>query len=145
MKLHSKLLGLSLFAATLFAGTPAEAQRLQVSIGAQGKHGSIGVGFNSGGRSYGYGRSRGGRQYRGATRAYGHYETVYRKVWVDGCYRKQWVAPVYEVREHCDDYGGYRSERVLVRHGYWRKVWEPGYYVKRAVRVWVPGYRGRGY
>jgi len=140
MKLHSKLLGPSLFAATLFAGAPAEAQRLQVSIGAHGQHGSIGVGFDTGGRAYGYGSSRGGRRTGGAVQVSGHYETVYRKVWVQGCYRKQWVPPVYELRQSCDDYHGDHSERVLVRRGTWRQVWEPGTYVKRAVRVWVPGH-----
>jgi hypothetical protein len=142
MKLHSKFLGLSLFAATLFAGTPAAAQRLQVSIGAHGVHGSIGVGPQSD-RAFGYGRSRAARSYAGAARVSGHYETVYRKVWVEGRHRKQWMPPVYELRERCSVYGGYQSERVLVRHGYWRQVREPGYYVKRAVRVWIPGHGGR--
>jgi hypothetical protein len=65
----------------------------------------------------------------------GHYETVYRQVWVEGCLERVWVAPVYEWRS----YGWGRPVRACVRGGRYEIVRGAGHYETRPFQVWVEG------
>ena len=75
----------------------------------------------------------------------GYYETREVRVRVDGYWEKVWVEPEYRrVRTtqcHCS--GRCRTthwERMLVREGYFDKVWREGYWEVREVREWVAGH-----
>ena len=67
----------------------------------------------------------------------GRYEIRYDQVWVPATTRQEWVPTRY----------GYRSlpcglrVRYVVCQGHYRTVHVPGFYDRRAVRVWVPARR----
>jgi hypothetical protein len=65
----------------------------------------------------------------------GHYETVYRQVWVEGCAERIWTPPLYEWRYH----GCGRPYRTCVRPGGFEIVRRGGRYETRPVQVWVEG------
>jgi hypothetical protein len=65
----------------------------------------------------------------------GHYETVYRHVWIEGCQERVWIPPVYEWRAH----GCGRPVRACVRGGCFETIRHAGHYETRAVQVWVEG------
>ena len=68
------------------------------------------------------------------SRSLGRYETRYERVWVPGRSERRWCPPQFEWRY--DSCG--RRIRVQVRAGYWGTIQHPGFYERRAVRVWVP-------
>jgi hypothetical protein len=65
----------------------------------------------------------------------GHYESVYRQVWVEGCAERVWTPPVYEWRS----YGCGRLYRTCVRPGRFEIFRRGGRYETRPVQVWVEG------
>ncbi len=72
----------------------------------------------------------------------GHYESVTRKVWVDGFYEKVWVPPITRrvwVRGRRGRRGRGHWEQEIVECGHYRKVWREGYYDYRTVDVRVEG------
>jgi hypothetical protein len=65
----------------------------------------------------------------------GHYETVYRQVWVEGCAERVWTPPLYAWRT----YGCGRLYRACVRPGGFEIVRREGRYESRPFQVWVEG------
>lgn len=137
-------------AATALAGA-AKAQNLQLGFVKNGGSTNVQVGasLNLGkgiilntGLDFGDRRRHEVREYRERLRqpsyfwVAGHYETVCRQVWVEGCWRDVWVDAVYETRiDHCG-----RVIRVCVRPGYWTRVQDAGHFETREVQVWVDGH-----
>ncbi len=66
----------------------------------------------------------------------GHYEVRMERTWVEGPEKRVYVMPVRETR--FDSCG--KPYEVEMRSGYWMLVREPGRFVEREVRVWVPGH-----
>ena len=67
----------------------------------------------------------------------GRYEIRYDRVWVPATTRQEWVPTRHGYRYlPC----GLRVRHVLCQ-GYYRTVHVPGFYDRRAVRVWVPARR----
>lgn len=64
----------------------------------------------------------------------GHYETVYRQVWIDGCTERVWTPPVYEWQYH-----GRNPYRTCVRGGRFEFVRRNGRFETRPAQVWVEG------
>lgn len=68
-------------------------------------------------------------------RTAGHYEMREVEVVVPGSYSQVWVEPVYRIeRDHCG-----REIRVMVKCGYYRKVWCPPTTRIECQKVWVAG------
>ena len=121
---------LSLALATLLAPT-SKADGFGIAYTKQGSHGALSLGFSTG-AFFG-----GGCEQRCAPACWvpGHYETVYRPVWFEGCVERVWVPPAYRWEVH----GCGRPYRVCVRGGHYEMVRRPGRYESRAVTVWVEG------
>jgi hypothetical protein len=126
-------LGLPLFLLSLSSAAPAAAQRLSISIGAQGRYGAVGVTLGAPACP----------APRPAPRAWipGRYELQCERFWVPGETQRVWVPPVHRDRYEYGCAGGARRRMsVLVSPGYWQTVTSPGHYATRNVRVWVPGH-----
>ena len=128
MSTRSKLPVLSLALVAVLA--PASfADGFGISFG--GKHGALSLGFSTGPV---YGPSCEPRC-APAVWVPGHYQTVYRQVWVDDCHERVWIEPVYQWRS----YGCGRPVRVCVRGGHYERVYRSGRFETRPVRTWVSG------
>jgi hypothetical protein len=126
-------LGPALLLSTVLFSSPATAQRLSVTIGAQGRYGALGVTLGA----------PACHAPRPAPRIWipGRHETSCERVWVPSQVHRVWVPPVY--RDHYESGcvgGAKRRVSVLVSQGYWRTVRNPGHYETRSVQVWVPGH-----
>jgi hypothetical protein len=121
---------LSLALTALLAPTSA-ADGFGIAFTKRGSHGSLSLGFSTG-ALFG-----GGCDARPAPACWmpGHYETVIRPVWVDGCVERVWVPPLYRWEYH----GCGRPVRVCVRGGHFEMIRRPGRYESRAVSIWVDG------
>lgn len=102
----------------------ASAQEWGVSFQKTHRRGSIELGFDSrGGAFVGASYGRGSACAPAVRRA----RPVSHRVWIPGRWTRVWVSPVYRtVRRSCGT-----EVRVLVREGYWRRQWQPGYYESR--------------
>jgi hypothetical protein len=109
----------------------ADAQGLHLSFGKHTRHGDFGISFSV---PTGYAAER--RPEPRRVWVPGRYETVERRVWVEGGERREWVPARYETRY--DECG--RPYSVLVRQGFWKTECEPGHFEPRPVTVWVDGY-----
>lgn len=121
----------------------AQAQRLSIGLGHNGKHGGVQV---SADLRFGYPRHANGPIRVVAPRCEpapvwvpGHYQEVSRRIWVPGCVRQEYVPPVYEERRWRDYRGCWHVERVQIRPGTWRSVEEPGTWKVVCERIWVEG------
>jgi len=66
----------------------------------------------------------------------GHYETRTVEVWVPGCWREEWVPPVYrEIYTR-----GGTCTRILVRPATLNRIWIPGRCELQTTSIWVPGF-----
>ena len=99
----------------------------------KGSHGAFSLGFSTG--AFFGGNCEPCRAPAPACWMPGHYETVYRPVWIEGCVDRVWVPPVYRWEYH----GCGRPVRVCVCGGHFEMVRRPGRYESRAVTVWVDG------
>lgn len=126
---RSKLPVLSLALVAILA--PASfADGFGISFTKSTKHGALSLGFNTGFCSPSC-------EPRCAPAVWvpGHYETVYRQVWVDEGHDRVWIPPAYEWRS----FGCGRPVRVCVRGGHYQRVFRSGHYETQPVRVWVGG------
>ena len=94
-------------------------------------HGALSIGFSTGSFWGGEPETR----CQPAVWIPGHYETVYRQVWIEGCVERVWMPPVYE-RQY---YGCNRPYRACVRGGGFQVVRGNGHFETRPVQVWVEG------
>ena len=69
----------------------------------------------------------------------GHYQDFERRVFVPGCIRQEYVAPVFENRYWRDYCGRLHVERVMVCAATWRTVQDPGTWRCITERVWIEG------
>lgn len=125
----------------------ANAQSPRLTLGAHGKHASVGLTIGGGSESSGLavrtswlrsgdGWSRSNhRDYRARAWIPGHFETRCQRVWVAGCSRQVWMPARYEWRY--DSCGS--MYRVCISVGRWSTVTDPGRYELRESRVWVAG------
>ncbi len=67
-------------------------------------------------------------------RAHGHWRTVCEPVWIEGCWREEYVPPRYGWV--CDPCG--RRRWAEIEPGHTHRVWVPGRYENRTRRIWVP-------
>ena len=97
-------------------------------------HGAVSIGFSSGFPWLG---GWGGCERRCEPACWipGHYETVYRQVWIEGCAERVWIPPMYEWRTH----GCGRPYRACIRPGRFEIASGRGRYETRPVQVWVEG------
>jgi hypothetical protein len=65
----------------------------------------------------------------------GHYETVCRQVWVEGCARTAWVEPIYAWRSD----GCGRPCNVCIASGHYAIVRQSGHFETRRFQVWIEG------
>lgn len=106
-----------------------------ISFTKSGKHGSLSLGYSTGPVFAGSCEPRVVPPAWPGVWVPGHYETVYRQVWVDDGYERVWVEPVYRWRS----YGCGRPVRVRAGGGYYERVYRSGRFEARPVRTWVPG------
>lgn len=107
----------------------AQAQRVGLTLGAEGRHGSIALTLGSPAHRPSY------AGYNRQVWIPGHYATRCERVWIPGCARQVWQPERYEWRyDQCG-----RPYRVCVEIGRWITTHEPGRYESRETRDWVAG------
>jgi hypothetical protein len=121
---------LSLALVALFAPV-SRADGFGITLTKAFHHGAVSLGFSTGWPWFGAPEPR----CAPADWVPGHYETVYRPVWVEGCAERVWIPPVYGWQVH----GCGRPVRVCVREGRFEMVRHAGHYENRPSQVWIEG------
>ena len=121
----------------LVASNASAQKSFGVSFRNHSQRSSIGLGYESGRGFFGYGQVHRPLRQNRYTKVSQHVcQPVRQKVWVAGRHRSVWVDPVYKtLYQPCGT-----PYRVLVRNGYWKKIWQPGYYETRLVNTCCQSY-----
>ncbi len=69
----------------------------------------------------------------------GRHVEIVRKRWVTGHFERTWAPPARQRIWVATPRGGYWQD-TIVRPAFGRRVWRPGYYVRRRETQWVPGH-----
>jgi hypothetical protein len=127
--MFTKNLVLPLLLAAALAPSARASSEIEIAFGKRTGHGGIFINLSSG-----HGRYERDCEPR-RTWVPAHFETREEQVWVDGCERQVWAAPVYDWRyDNCG-----RPYRVQLEVGHWKTVCTPGHFECRKAQVWVCG------
>ena len=140
-----KTLAFSVIMSSAVVSTTADARGSEVSYATGGRHGSFALKYRSGseGRFHGQPTQRFSYQRKARHKACATiwvpdcHESVPKRVWVKGGFRRKFVEPIYET--HFDECGV--PYRVQIGGGHWMRVHVLGHFETREVKVWRPGYR----
>ncbi len=69
----------------------------------------------------------------------GRYVEAVQEVWVPSRFDSIWEPPVHERVWVATTYGG-RWQEIIVRPGFYKRVWCPGHYAQTVETRWIPGH-----